>query len=150
MFGSFWKWWFEILMIYYWNIKKIWKNYSHVAVCFTGCHSYGLELVLLVDMEVVWHTVKLLVPFNHFYISFCGYKILCTEGWHTCLNCIVHLYSQAVADIIRTTLGPRSMLKMLLDAAGGNSSACALLTANWYMWKHLPLCLWHHFCHSNL
>ena len=26
---------------------------------------------------------------------------------------------QAVADIIRTTLGPRSMLKMLLDAAGG-------------------------------
>jgi T-complex protein 1 subunit gamma len=24
-----------------------------------------------------------------------------------------------VADIIRTTLGPRSMLKMLLDAAGG-------------------------------
>uniref|UniRef100_A0A2N9IL82 T-complex protein 1 subunit gamma n=1 Tax=Fagus sylvatica TaxID=28930 RepID=A0A2N9IL82_FAGSY len=27
--------------------------------------------------------------------------------------------SKAVADIIRTTLGPRSMLKMLLDAAGG-------------------------------
>lgn len=27
---------------------------------------------------------------------------------------------QAVADIIRTTLGPRSMLKMLLDASGGN------------------------------
>ena len=27
--------------------------------------------------------------------------------------------AQAVADIIRTTLGPRSMLKMLLDAAGG-------------------------------
>ena len=26
---------------------------------------------------------------------------------------------QAVADIIRTTLGPRSMLKMLLDANGG-------------------------------
>lgn len=26
---------------------------------------------------------------------------------------------QAVADIIRTTLGPRSMLKMLLDASGG-------------------------------
>lgn len=26
---------------------------------------------------------------------------------------------QAVADIIRTTLGPRSMLKMLLDAGGG-------------------------------
>lgn len=26
---------------------------------------------------------------------------------------------QAVADIIRTTLGPRSMLKMLLDATGG-------------------------------
>lgn len=28
---------------------------------------------------------------------------------------------QAVADIIRTTLGPRSMLKMLLDAGGGES-----------------------------
>lgn len=26
---------------------------------------------------------------------------------------------RAVADIIRTTLGPRSMLKMLLDAQGG-------------------------------
>lgn len=26
---------------------------------------------------------------------------------------------QAVADVIRTTLGPRSMLKMLLDASGG-------------------------------
>jgi len=26
---------------------------------------------------------------------------------------------KAVADIIRTTLGPRSMLKMLLDASGG-------------------------------
>lgn len=28
---------------------------------------------------------------------------------------------QAVADVIRTTLGPRSMLKMLLDASGGTS-----------------------------
>jgi T-complex protein 1 subunit gamma len=27
--------------------------------------------------------------------------------------------SKAVADVIRTTLGPRSMLKMLLDASGG-------------------------------
>lgn len=27
--------------------------------------------------------------------------------------------NQAVSDIIRTTLGPRSMLKMLLDAQGG-------------------------------
>eukprot|EP00270_Netrium_digitus_P014330 TRINITY_DN4857_c0_g1_i2.p1 TRINITY_DN4857_c0_g1~~TRINITY_DN4857_c0_g1_i2.p1 ORF type:complete len:205 (-),score=50.76 TRINITY_DN4857_c0_g1_i2:185-766(-) len=27
--------------------------------------------------------------------------------------------SKAVADVIRTTLGPRSMLKMLLDATGG-------------------------------
>ena len=31
------------------------------------------------------------------------------------------LVLQAVADIIRTTLGPRSMLKMLLDASGGVS-----------------------------
>lgn len=32
---------------------------------------------------------------------------------------ILYCTWQAVADIIRTTLGPRSMLKMLLDAAGG-------------------------------
>ena len=31
------------------------------------------------------------------------------------------LAAKAVADIIRTTLGPRSMLKMLLDAAGGEA-----------------------------
>ena len=31
----------------------------------------------------------------------------------------LYLDGQAVADIIRTTLGPRSMLKMLLDASGG-------------------------------
>jgi hypothetical protein len=29
--------------------------------------------------------------------------------------------TQAVSDIIRTTLGPRSMLKMILDASGGAS-----------------------------
>ena len=34
-------------------------------------------------------------------------------------NCV-----KAVADIIRTTLGPRSMLKMLLDAGGGNFPFC--------------------------
>jgi chaperonin GroEL (HSP60 family) len=33
------------------------------------------------------------------------------------LNIMLHL--QAVSDIIRTTLGPRSMLKMLLDPNGG-------------------------------
>ena len=32
--------------------------------------------------------------------------------------CVFYLV-QAVADIIRTTLGPRSMLKMLLDPMGG-------------------------------
>jgi hypothetical protein len=33
---------------------------------------------------------------------------------------------QAVADVIRTTLGPRSMLKMLLDASGGATpSSCS-------------------------
>jgi T-complex protein 1 subunit gamma len=40
------------------------------------------------------------------------------------------LFLQAVADIIRTTLGPQSMLKMLLDAAGGivvtNDGNCIL------------------------
>ena len=30
-----------------------------------------------------------------------------------------HATFQAVADVIRTTLGPRSMLKMLLDPMGG-------------------------------
>ena len=29
------------------------------------------------------------------------------------------MMKQAVADIIRTTLGPKSMLKMLLDPMGG-------------------------------
>jgi hypothetical protein len=39
------------------------------------------------------------------------------------------LSPQAVADIIRTTLGPRSMLKMLLDANGGaRSFVCVCVT----------------------
>ena len=36
---------------------------------------------------------------------------------------------QAVSDIVRTTLGPRSMLKMLLDAGGGESRLLALQQA---------------------
>lgn len=32
--------------------------------------------------------------------------------------------SQAVSDIVRTTLGPRSMLKMLLDPMGGIGQLC--------------------------
>ena len=35
---------------------------------------------------------------------------------------------QAVADIVRTTLGPRAMLKMLLDASGGAPSDPTALT----------------------
>jgi len=35
--------------------------------------------------------------------------------------------AHAVADIIRTTLGPQSMLKMILDPMGG----CVLLVANY-------------------
>jgi len=31
--------------------------------------------------------------------------------------------AKAVSDIIRTTLGPRSMLKMILDASGGARDA---------------------------
>lgn len=38
--------------------------------------------------------------------------------------------SQAVADIVRTTLGPRSMLKMLLDAAGGGLSSHFIVNAS--------------------
>ena len=45
-------------------------------------------------------------------------------------NHLILLYSKAVADIIRTTLGPRSMLKMLLDPMGGivmtNDGNCIL------------------------
>lgn len=48
-----------------------------------------------------------------------------------------HCYAiQAVADIIRTTLGPRSMLKMLLDANGGRSrhhAARALAVLQWVL-----------------
>lgn len=63
----------------------------------------------------------------------CAYWVIlmCVYLWDICnyLVCkIAHpswfslsftFVCQAVADIIRTTLGPRSMLKMLLDAAGG-------------------------------
>ena len=45
----------------------------------------------------------------------------------TCFTCS-SLALQAVADIIRTTLGPRSMLKMLLDAAGGDISLFPIIT----------------------
>jgi len=38
-------------------------------------------------------------------------------------------FPQAVADIIRTTLGPRSMLKMLLDAGGGMPKALLVVYA---------------------
>ena len=41
-----------------------------------------------------------------------------------CLRRICFRLAQAVADIIRTTLGPRSMLKMLLDASGGGVRFC--------------------------
>lgn len=42
-------------------------------------------------------------------------KIEFEPYWHS-----LSISLQAVADIIRTTLGPRSMLKMLLDAGGGD------------------------------
>lgn len=45
---------------------------------------------------------------------------------------------QAVADVIRTTLGPRSMLKMLLDASGGTSLLHVLeellITSRWMIY----------------
>ena len=31
--------------------------------------------------------------------------------------------AKAVSDVVRTTLGPRSMLKMILDASGGTCDA---------------------------
>ena len=46
----------------------------------------------------------------------------CQEPWYGIASLPHDLCSvllQAVADIVRTTLGPRAMLKMLLDASGG-------------------------------
>jgi hypothetical protein len=53
-------------------------------------------------------------------------QIIFDEGcsWSLVFDCSIIFFSQAVADIIRTTLGPRSMLKMLLDAGGGMPKAC--------------------------
>jgi chaperonin GroEL (HSP60 family) len=36
--------------------------------------------------------------------------------------------AKAVSDIIRTTLGPRSMLKMILDASGGTKTTTTTTT----------------------
>jgi chaperonin GroEL (HSP60 family) len=36
--------------------------------------------------------------------------------------------AKAVSDIIRTTLGPRSMLKMILDASGGTTKTMTTTT----------------------
>ena len=36
--------------------------------------------------------------------------------------------AKAVSDIIRTTLGPRSMLKMILDASGGTTKTTTTTT----------------------
>lgn len=43
---------------------------------------------------------------------------------------------QAVADIIRTTLGPRSMLKMLLDANGGKPIRSCLQCVMVIDWRY--------------
>ena len=38
--------------------------------------------------------------------------------------------AKAVSDIIRTTLGPRSMLKMILDASGGTTKTTTTTTTH--------------------
>ena len=38
--------------------------------------------------------------------------------------------AKAVSDIIRTTLGPRSMLKMILDASGGTTTTTTTTTTH--------------------
>lgn len=57
----------------------------------------------------------------------CFPRVKDKEVWLVLGICLVW---QAVADIIRTTLGPRSMLKMLLDPMGGivitNDGHCIL------------------------
>ena len=40
--------------------------------------------------------------------------------------------AKAVSDIIRTTLGPRSMLKMILDASGGTTTTTTTTTTTRY------------------
>ncbi|CAI5494175.1 unnamed protein product [Closterium sp. Naga37s-1] len=45
--------------------------------------------------------------------------------------------AKAVADIIRTTLGPRSMLKMLLDATGGEVHATGGNCVTGIQWVNL-------------
>ena len=39
--------------------------------------------------------------------------------------------AKAVSDVVRTTLGPRSMLKMILDASGGTCDASFEQSGGW-------------------
>ena len=39
--------------------------------------------------------------------------------------------AKAVSDVVRTTLGPRSMLKMILDASGGTCDASFEWSRGW-------------------
>lgn len=57
-----------------------------------------------------------LTAFLHLPVCFCtrsawdkSCQYMCNDAW----------LLQAVSDIVRTTLGPRAMLKMLLDSSGG-------------------------------
>ncbi len=42
--------------------------------------------------------------------------------------------AKAVSDVVRTTLGPRSMLKMILDASGGACDASFERSGGWGRW----------------
>lgn len=106
---------------------------------------------------------------NHFMVlsfkkKFFKFKL---ETWFvTFSGCIiqlifVHFTMQAVADIICTTLGPRSMLKMLLDAGGGASwildflilyISIIELSVNWNYQERIYLVCsktWLFFLHAN-
>lgn len=76
------------------------------------------------EMRTLWVLMCLGRDLSDFFSG--NFRLLCAEVGLMISICVGHLYVQAVADIIRTTLGPRSMLKMLLDSAGGNISAFAL------------------------
>ena len=70
------------------------------------------------------------LPHTHTRIPPCFYMLL---TWHVTSN-TTHTRActceQAVADIIRTTLGPRAMLKMLLGA-------CVIILFVAYLFLHL-------------
>lgn len=77
-----------------------------------GACSAMLDVTTWIDLLGKLISLVLETPLN-FVSQFC----FCLMGM--CVLVLSHSSDQAVSDIIRTTLGPRAMLKMILDASGG-------------------------------